>query len=106
MNKPAKKGIQDAINTRVQEKVNLRALGNSKRRMQDVAVDLVNAADLKWSVVAAGTFLSPSTIKKLATGKTQRPQAETVERIFRFFDMGMELVRGTLDAKFKNAPKK
>lgn len=93
------------LRTKINQKVKLTAIGNSKRKIQDIAVDLINASEMPWGEIATGTFLSIGTIKNLATGKTTRPQAETVERIFRFFNFQIDLSSVAIKAGFANKPK-
>lgn len=94
-----------SLRERFQSKVPLQAIGNSKRTMRDVAIDLIHASGQHWSVFAAGCFLSPATIKNLATGKTIHPRYDTIERIFRYCEMSMTLEYEALNSKFRNVPK-
>lgn len=95
----------DEVRKRIESKVKLIAIGNSKRKLRDVAVDLVNASDLSWKDVANGCFLSPTTIKKLAKDETKNPQSETIERVFRFFNMQVQLNGDTIKGQYANKPK-
>jgi len=97
--------IAAQIRQQINANVALTALGNSTRSLQDVAIDLINASGWKYKVIAEETFLCPSTIKNLATGKTKRPQAETIERIFRAFEYQLDMKAVKLSAKYANRAK-
>lgn len=93
------------IRDRLAAKVKLQAIGNSKRKLRDVTVDLVNASGMDWKTIADGCFLSKSTIANLAKDRTQNPQSETVERVFRFFDMRVSLTDEPIKGQYANKPK-
>lgn len=95
----------DEVKTRIGAKVKLQAIGNSKRKLRDVAVDLINASGLDWKTIAAGCYLSKATIGKLAKDETKNPQSETIERVFRFFDMQMSLSNEIIKGQYSNRPK-
>jgi hypothetical protein len=86
-------------------KVKLSAIGNDSRTMRDVAIDLLNASGEQLQDVAHECFLSPETVKRLAREETQRPQADTLERIYRHFGYELQLKRVVIRPKFANAPK-
>lgn len=93
------------ISKRIKDKVRLRAIGNSGRKLKHVAQDLVNASDLGYGEIAEGCFLCKATVKNLARGTTHNPQSETVERVFRFFDMRVDLNGEPIKGKYANQPK-
>lgn len=99
-----------SIATQIREQINanvaLTALGNSNRKLKDVAVDLIHASGWKYKHIAEICYLCPSTVKNLASGKTQNPQAETIERIFRAFEYQLDMKAVKLSAKYANRPKK
>ena len=105
----AAKQLTDMILGHVASEVSLTAIGNSTRKMKDIAIDLVNASGLKHGVIADGTFLCESTISKLVetdeNKATRNPQCETVERIFRYFNMRMTLNGDIISSKFVNHAK-
>ena len=96
--------IRHEINARIAEKVKLRAGGNTRRRLRDVAADLVNASSDSAATIAEKAFLSPATVRNLAAGKT-KPQAETVERIFSLFDLQVQLENVQITPAFRFPPK-
>jgi transcriptional regulator with XRE-family HTH domain len=98
--------IAQQIRQQINANVALTALGNSTRTLRDVAIDLIHASGWKYKVIAEETFLTPSTIKNLASGKTIRPQAETIERIFRAFEYQLDMKAVKLNAKYANRAKK
>lgn len=93
------------IRRRLTSSVELIAIGNSNRGMKDIAIDLINQSDLDYETIADRCFLSKSTIKNLATEKTRRPQAETIERIFRCFDLRMKLNGEVIRGRYLNKAK-
>ena len=99
------KAYADEVKARLGSKVRMQAIGNSKRKIRDVVVDLVNASDEDWKTIANGCFLSKSTIANLAKDKTQNPQTETVERVFRYFSMTLNINPVPINAKFGNKKK-
>ena len=96
------KQIRDNINANVA----LSALGNSNRKLKDVATDLINASGMYYEDIADKCYLCPSTIRNLATGKTQNPQSETIERIFRAFEYQLDMKTVQLHVKYANKAKK
>ena len=96
------KQIRDTINTNV----SLAAIGNSDRKMKDVAIDLINASGMDYKDIAGMCYLCKTTIANLASEKTKNPQSETLERIFRAFEYQLDLKAVKLNAKFTNKPKK
>jgi hypothetical protein len=97
--------LKQEMRERLDKKVKLRAVGNTHRKLRDVAVDLINAADLPYAEIAAGTYLCKSTIKNLGNDHTRNPQSETLERIFRFFEYNVALDRVAIKAQYRNQPK-
>lgn len=93
------------IEETIQTKINLQALGNSKREPKDIAADLVNASNMDYEDIAAGCYLCKQTIIRLANGKTKDPQSSTITRVFRFFNMKMSLEGEVVKAKYLNKPK-
>lgn len=92
-------------------RIKAKAGGNSQRGMKEVASDLVNNMGLKDSEIAAMAFMSPSTITRLReltpteTGADYRPQAETLERIFKAVGAEISLTPVNISKKFQNKPK-
>jgi hypothetical protein len=97
--------IAKAIRDNINEKVELYALGNTSRTLADVATDLIHASGMKYKVIASDCFLCTSTVKNLASGKTKRPQAETVERVLRAFSFQLDVKMVNMHAKYSNKPK-
>jgi transcriptional regulator with XRE-family HTH domain len=92
-------------------RITAKAGGNSQRGMKEVASDLVNNMNLKDSEIAALSFMSPSTIARLRelndtpTGTPYRPQAETLERIFKAAGAEISLTPVNIRKKYQNKPK-
>lgn len=97
--------IQQLFHERISSKVQLTAVGNSKRKLRDVAVDLINASDMSWQTIAEGTFLTAMTVKRLAQDITKNPQAETIERVFRFFSYEVALSATEIKTSYANKHK-
>jgi len=95
----------EEVRIRIGSKVKMQAIGNSKRKLRDVAVDLINASNLRWKDIANGCYLSPATIAKLARDETKNPQSETIERVFRFFNMQVNMGDLVIKGQYANQPK-
>jgi hypothetical protein len=94
------------VHRNIKAKVALKFGGDDKRTMHDLAVDLINASDLDWKEVANGCYLCKSTVANLASQKTRFPRADTLERVFKFFEYGGTLQAVTVSAKNANKKKK
>lgn len=88
----------------------VKALGNSNVKLSDLASDLVNKhGDLKE--IADGSFLHISTVKRIASldptlqGDEYKPNADTVERIFKFFNAEVQIKSVAIKPRFKNQAK-
>jgi len=97
--------IEKIIRENIKNNVALTALGNSDRKMKDVATDIINAAGMSYGDVAEQCFLCEATVKNLATGKTKNPQSETIERVFRAFAYQLDMKAVRLNTKYRNKPK-
>jgi hypothetical protein len=95
----------DLLRRQLNRRVELKAIGNSNRKMKDVAIDLINESHLDYETIAAGCFLSETTIKRLALEITINPQSETIERIFRYFQMTVNLKGEIIKPQFINIEK-
>lgn len=91
-----------------------KALGNSSRGLKEVCSDLLNqhgisGKDMKR--VCDGTFLCPTTIERMAKltesegGEPYRPNADTCERILRYFGAEMHFDQVTIAPKYMNKSK-
>lgn len=92
----------------------MRALGNTHRGFKEVASDLVNqyreqGGDFKS--LADGTYLSPNTLDRISKltetkqGDPYRPNADTCERIFRYFGAEVNFSTVTIKSTYRNKPK-
>lgn len=95
----------ELLKAHVTKRVNLSAGGNSERKMKNVAIDLINESSLDHSIIADGCFLCTQTITNLADETTVNPQSETIERIFKFFEMSVNLKGVAVKTKYLNQPK-
>ncbi len=93
------------LQNKIAEHVNLSAIGNSNRSMKDIAIDLIHESKMPYSKIAEGCFLCDATIKNLADEETRYPRYDTIERIFRFFNMRMDLQGEPIKARFLNKAK-
>lgn len=90
------------------------ALGNSNRGLKEVCSDLLNEGGKgkgRIEQICDGTFLSRTTIERMMslkeseTGGTYRPQAETCERILRYFGASMRFDQVIIHSRYCNKPK-
>ena len=98
--------IGRTIRANIESNVALVAIGNSERKMKDLAVDLINASGMSYEDIADKCYLCKGTIKNLATEVTKNPQSETLERIFRAFEFRLDLNAVRLNERFANKPKR
>lgn len=89
------------------EKVQQKALGNSKTSFKKVASDYVNSMGRdNLGKIADGAFLCRHTVERIADCEDNyQPRADTVERIFRYFGAECIFNEVTIKAKFQNKPK-
>lgn len=89
-------------------KIRTKALGNSNITPKEVASDLCNKAGRKQvKAIAEGTFLAPATVKRVMDcDENYRPQQDTLDRIFRYFDMQATFTHVRIQSKYRNKPKK
>lgn len=109
--------MSTAIDSKVRSIVidRARCLGNSKTDFKTLCSDLI--ADYlvtkKGSIDAlvAGTFLSSNTLERLRTlkesqtGRAYRPCDDTLERVFRFFNVEFSCKVVKISAANRNKPK-
>ena len=82
------------------------ALGNSNRKPMHVASDLINASNQHFVTIAAGTFLSAATVKRLAEcNEPYRPQGETLDRIMEYFGVQITYSEVEMQSEFMPQPK-
>lgn len=91
------------------------ALGNSHYGLKEVCSDLLNDFGRdkgKMRVLQDGTFLSSHTLDRMMTlseaesGEPYRPNAETCERILRFFNSKIVFETVKITPKYSNKPKR
>jgi len=85
-------------------------LGNSKRTLKNIASDLCNqiARNDRKAIrgLADGTFLCRSTLERvMECEEAYRPQAETLERIFRYFNAEIHFTEVRISGRWQNKPK-
>jgi len=83
------------------------ALGNSQRGLKEVASDLLNELgrdSIKY--IEQGTYLSRGTIERVMECESlYRPQAETLERIFKYCNASIVFQHEEVKPQFTNKPK-
>lgn len=90
------------------------ALGNSNRGLKEVCSDLLNnhgrsRKDIR--AVMEGTFLCPQTIQRMMDlseteeGRAYKPNADTCERILRFFGAQVMFDQVNIQSRYMNKPK-
>lgn len=100
--------IKNAILTRA------KALGNTEYGFKEVCSDLINQYGNDPHAIrkiANGTFLSESTVKRMATlteaesGLPYRPNSDTVERVLRYFNAEVSFDQVVIKNKYQNKEK-
>ena len=93
-----------------------KALGNSNRGLKEVCSDLVNDFQRRGGKSAKqklkdGTYLCSATIDRIASleetedGNQYRPNADTCERILKFFGAEMSFNEVIIKPRYTNKPK-
>lgn len=91
-----------------------RALGNTSKGLKEVCSDLINqhGIDKKgMNQLCEGTFLSRNTIERMAKltetehGLPYRPNADTIERVLRYFGAQITFDQVVISNKYQNKPK-
>ena len=82
------------------------ALGNSHRKLKDVAADLLNATGESPDDIAKGTYLCPSTVKRVMDCEDNySPRADTLERCFRYCNASVVFEETMMKKNYLNQPK-
>ena len=90
------------------------ALGNSNRGLKEVCSDLLNdfgRGKKEMKQLSEGTFLCRQTIERMMDlteteeGHQYRPNADTCERILRFFGAQMTFDQVRIQNRYANKPK-
>jgi len=83
------------------------ALGNTRRGLKEVASDLVNELGRDAiDEIQDGTYLCRSTIERVMDcDENYRPQAETLERIFRYCNASIVFKHEEIKPTYTNKPK-
>lgn len=114
MASPAKKNVstkKNHLNLAAQSLImdQASALGNSKDSLAKVAADLLNEQGRKSAgLIAEGCFLSKVTVVRIMEEggeDTYHPQADTLERVFRYFGASIHFKRVRITPRFQNKPK-
>lgn len=93
---------------------NARVLGNTDTGLKEFCSDLINdyVSDKKdWQILSDNTFLSVGTLKRLSLlteteqGDPYRPQADTCERVMRFFNCEVYFRQVKIKSKYQNKEK-
>ena len=89
----------------VDKRVKMTLLGNSNRGMKEFAVDLLNNCQDDIDTIAAGTCLHATTIKNLRDEVTIHPRYDTIERVYKYFEIDLKASQVSLKPRYKNKPK-
>lgn len=90
------------------------ALGNTQRGLKEVCSDLLNdfiKGKTQMKSAMDGTFLCKETLERMMkldetdNGYPYRPNADTCERILRFFGAAITFDQVRITPKFQNKPK-
>ena len=86
---------------------NTKALGNSNRGLKEVVSDLLNQHGRNHvAEIEKGTFLSRATIYRLMdlteaeSGEPYRPQADTLERVLRYYGAEISFDQVSIDGRY------
>lgn len=98
----------------IADRSQLTALGNSKKKLVNVASDICHELKDKTSInhICNATFLSRVTVTRLLdmseseSGRPYQPNADTVERIFIAAGYGLNFEPVNIKAQYSNQPKK
>lgn len=86
-----------------------KALGNSKTTLKHLACDLLNSMGVDQADItdhAEGTFLCRTTIKRVMSCPDEyNPQAETIERVFRYCGAEITITPVSIKPQYANLPK-
>ena len=83
------------------------ALGNSNRGLKEVCSDLCNQFDRRHAgKIAEGCFLSKGTVVRVMECEPHyRPQADTLERILRYFNAQIQFSEVVIKPRYRNHEK-
>ena len=97
--------IREAARTSILDRA--MALGNSKKGLKEVASDLLNREGKRsMQAMMDGTFLSRGTLDRVMDAdEYYRPQAETLERIFRYFNAEITFNEVKISGRYQNKAK-
>ena len=101
----SKSNILRICNEEVDKRVNMKMLGNSNRSMKDFAIDLLNNSGQDIETIAAGTCLHKTTIRNLKNEITQHPRYDTIERVYKHFEIDLQAKQVYTAPRFRNKPK-
>ena len=115
MAKPQQNQIMQAqLKKVIADRAQISALGNTKKKLVNVASDICHELKDKTSInhICNATFLSRVTVTRLLdmneseTGRPYMPNADTVERIFTAAGYGLSFDSVKIKPQFSNQPKK
>ena len=101
----SKSNILKICNEEIDKRINMKLLGNSNRGMKEFAIDLLNNSDSDIETIAAGTCLHKTTIRNLMNEVTKHPRYDTVERVYKYFEIDLQAKQVRIAPRFQNKPK-
>lgn len=99
------KTVESQITSAIESAISKKVLGNSRRGLQALCQDLINNSTMGAVDIAHEAFLHPATVKKLASGETKYPRADTCERILRTFEVALYPGQEQLKMTYRNQKK-
>ena len=101
----SKNNILRLCQEEIHHRVNMQLLGNSNRGMKELAIDLLNNSKTDINLIAAGTYLHRSTLIKLRDGITVHPRYDTIERVYKYFNIDLQAKQVTVKSRYANKAK-
>ena len=89
----------------VNARVNMKLLGNSERGLKEFAMDLLNNSNTDINIIADGTYLNKNTLIKLKEGITNYPRYDTLERVFKYFEIDLAAKQVIVKPRYANKAK-
>ena len=101
----SKNNVLKLCKKEIDERISMHMLGNSERGLKEFAMDLLNNSLDDIDTLAAGTYLNKYTLLKLMGGVTNYPRYDTLERVFKYFNLDLTAAQVAVKTKYQNKPK-
>ena len=101
----SKSNVLKFCRSEINARINLHMLGNSNRGLKELAMDLLHDSKDDIDKIAAGTYLNKKTIINLKDGVTNYPRYDTIERIFKYFELDLAASQVAVKSRYQNKAK-